>query len=285
MVAAVDQAASCSTRKLHRTSCDVSTRIVSCREVEYEIRLPKGVISDSLHLMGRRISFTIISSLPPMQSAFNHTAPASTCTVPAAAGPLVGGTVNSVVMPGWGLGTADISGVGRAACVPGIDALGVDGASRSLSLSCVHPATVTATASAAKAARYPPVRGFTLLPLQSGVGQGRLHRPSAEDRRSLRAYPPHTFQPIVGDPDGIFVGLLSCVCCHGRTPTLDRVDMYGTLELSSADIKQFFEELDRRREGLLGPDGLTAPVEMNPVNDHDPVPMFRVTFSDLELFP
>lgn len=61
--------------------------------------------------------------------------------------------------------------------------------------------------------------------------------------------------------------------------------MYGTLELSSADIKQFFEELDRRREGLLGPDGLTAPVEMNPVNDHDPVPMFRVTFSDSELFP
>jgi hypothetical protein len=47
----------------------------------------------------------------------------------------------------------------------------------------------------------------------------------------------------IGDRDDLFVGLLNNVYNTGRTPTLDRIDPYGTVVLSGADVTRLLAEL------------------------------------------
>ncbi|MEU5721863.1 hypothetical protein [Micromonospora sp. NPDC047738] len=49
---------------------------------------------------------------------------------------------------------------------------------------------------------------------------------------------------VVGDPGFQFAALLQHVQHAGRTPMLDRIDPYGSLELTPAEMAQFLGELD-----------------------------------------
>jgi hypothetical protein len=47
----------------------------------------------------------------------------------------------------------------------------------------------------------------------------------------------------ISDGDDLFVGLLNKVYNTGRTPTLDRIDPYGNVVLSGADVTRLLAEL------------------------------------------
>ncbi|MCW3816336.1 hypothetical protein ONA91_17975 [Micromonospora sp. DR5-3] len=49
---------------------------------------------------------------------------------------------------------------------------------------------------------------------------------------------------VVGDPLFRFAALLERSQHAGRTPMLDRIDPYGSLELTPAEMNQFLGELD-----------------------------------------
>ncbi|GII22846.1 hypothetical protein Pme01_24430 [Planosporangium mesophilum] len=80
----------------------------------------------------------------------------------------------------------------------------------------------------------------------------------------------------VVDWDDLFVGLLNKVCNRGRTPLFDRIDPYGDLVLSGAEMTQLLAELptvaaaagsEAEKDFLAGLERLARQCAANP-SDH-----------------
>ena len=63
-------------------------------------------------------------------------------------------------------------------------------------------------------------------------------------------------QPLkeVGDPSSEFARTLERVAHDGRTPTLARIDLHGSLELSSGEMDLLLDDLDRLVADAPDPD-------------------------------
>jgi hypothetical protein len=73
-----------------------------------------------------------------------------------------------------------------------------------------------------------------------------VQRGTSTKRRSA------TIKKVVGDPDSTFANVLERVTHLGRTPLLDRIDLFGTRELGHNDMPQFICELEGVDHSWLG---------------------------------